>query len=141
MVSDTIQRDITIAAPVDKVWAALTEDKHIKEWFGDDAEVDLRPGGAIVFGWDAHGRFRGKVETVEPPHRFSYWWARPADTEPAPGNQTLVEFTLSEDGGGTRLRVVESGFTTLDRDQEQSHKDNTEGWRIELDELRTYVEA
>ncbi|RSM86497.1 activator of HSP90 ATPase [Kibdelosporangium aridum] len=141
MVSDTIQRDITIAAPIEKVWAALTEEKHVKEWFGDEAEVDLRPGGAIVFGWAAHGRFHGTVETVEPPRRFSYWWARPADTDPAPGNQTLVEFTLSEDGDGTRLRVIESGFTTLSGDQELAVKDNTEGWHLELDELRAYVEA
>ncbi|MFC0110762.1 SRPBCC family protein [Kibdelosporangium aridum] len=141
MVSDTIQRDITISASIDKVWAALTEEKHIKEWFGDEAEVDLRPGGAIVFGWAPHGRFHGKVAAVDPPHRFSYWWARPADTDPAPGNQTLVEFTLSEDGDGTRLRVIESGFTALSGDQELAVKENTEGWHRELDELRAYVEA
>jgi uncharacterized protein YndB with AHSA1/START domain len=141
MVADTIQRDITIAAPIEKVWSALTEDKHVKEWFGEEAEIDLRPGGAIVFGWTEFGRFRGKVEAVEPPHRFAYWWARPEDTDPAPGNQTLVEFILSEEDGGTRLQVVESGFTTLERDQELSAKQNTEGWLTELDELRAYVEA
>lgn len=140
MVSDTVQRDITIAAPIERVWAALTEDKHIKEWFGQEAEVDLRPGGAITHAWTEHGRVRGTVETVEAPHRFAYWWARD-DNDPAPGNRTLVEFTLAEQDGGTLLRVVESGFATLDGDQELAVKDNTHGWQQELDELRAYVEA
>lgn len=141
MVSDTIQRDISIAAPIERVWAALTEEKHVKEWFGDSAaEIDLRPGGAILFGWTEHGNHLGRVEVVEPPHRFSYRWARPAGTEPEPGNSTLVEFTLSEQGGGTLLRVVESGFTTLNEDQAKAVAENTQGWHAELDELREYVE-
>ncbi|ALG11360.1 SRPBCC family protein [Kibdelosporangium phytohabitans] len=141
MVTDTVRRDVAIAAPIERVWAALTEDKHVQEWFGEEAEIDLRPGGAIVFGWTAYGRNHGVVEAVEPPHRFSYWWARPSDTDPAPGNRTLVEFTLSEQDGGTLLRVVESGFSTLTEGKEQAVQDNTQGWQQELDELRAYLEA
>jgi uncharacterized protein YndB with AHSA1/START domain len=125
MVNDSIEREISIAAPVERVWAALTEEKHVKEWFGDDgAEIDLRPGGAIVFGWTDHGRYRGTVETVEPPHRFAYRWAREFDVAPAPGNSTLVSFTLTPQGTDTVAQ----------------HQGNTEGWQAELDELREYVE-
>jgi uncharacterized protein YndB with AHSA1/START domain len=144
MVTDIIERELTIAAPIDRVWAALTDEKHVKEWFGDDtAEIDLRPGGAIVFGWSAHGRYMGQVEKVEPPRLFSYRWARSHDVEPAAGNSTLVEFTLAADGSGTLLRIVESGFTGLDASPEEQAghvKGNTEGWQAELDELRAYVE-
>ena len=56
---------------------------------------------------------------------------------------TLVEFTLAPEGGGTRLRVVESGFASLATSDEQrakNHEGNTRGWQHETDELREYAE-
>ena len=47
MVPDQIERETVIAAPVERVWALLTEAEHLGRWFGDaGAEIDLRPGGA-----------------------------------------------------------------------------------------------
>src|SRR5712691_7839207 len=67
MASDRIEREIIINAPQDRVWAALTEADHVAQWFGDSAEVDLRPGGKMVFGWKEHGNHHALVERVEPP--------------------------------------------------------------------------
>ena len=53
-----------------------------------------------------------------------------------------MEFTLEPDGDGTRLRVVESGFSSLATSEDQrtkNHASNTGGWRDELDELRRYA--
>jgi uncharacterized protein YndB with AHSA1/START domain len=113
MTTDRIEREIVINAPQDRVWAALTEAEHVAGWFGDAAEVDLRPGGKMVFGWKEFGDHHARVERVEPPGFFSYRWARPTSVEPAEGNSTLVEFTLVPEGAGTRLRVVETGFASL----------------------------
>jgi uncharacterized protein YndB with AHSA1/START domain len=143
MTEDRIEREITVAAPVSRVWAVLTEAPHIAGWFGDTAEIDLRVGGTMVLGWKEHGTVLATVERVEPPHAFAYRWSSTVDTEPAPGNSTLVEFTLTADGDGTRLRVVESGFAALDipvEEQRKRHAENTDGWRMELDELREYAE-
>jgi uncharacterized protein YndB with AHSA1/START domain len=146
MVHDRIERDTFIAAPVERVWRLITEAEHLGRWFGDaGAEIDLRPGGAMVIRW-ADQSSRGRVVAVEPHTRFSYRWAPfkdPAGDEPAEGNSTLVEFTLQPEGDGTRLRVVESGFASLDTADEQrakNHEGNTEGWRLEIDELREYAE-
>lgn len=146
MASDQIERETVIAAPVERVWALLTEAEHIGQWFGDaGAEIDLRPGGAMVVRWAEHGTVQGQVMAVEPHRRFSYRWAPyrdPAGAEPVDGNSTLVEFTLDADGDGTRLRVVESGFATLDCSEEQqaaNREGNTEGWRIELGHLREHA--
>lgn len=143
MVPERIEREIVVAAPVERVWAALTEADQLRQWFGDAAEVDLRPGGAMVNHWEGHGNVLGVVEKVEPPHFFSYRWARPIGAEPRDGNTTLVEFTLTPERDGTRLRVVESGFRELDapeRDRATYAGENTEGWKMELDELRVYLE-
>jgi uncharacterized protein YndB with AHSA1/START domain len=144
MAADRIEREITINAPPERVWAVLTEADHVAQWFGDVAEVDLRPGGKLVFGWTKHwGNHHAFVERVEPPGFFSYRWARPAGELPVAGNSTLVEFTLTPEGTGTRLRVVETGFADLDATAEQQDtaaKENTEGWIAELGELQAYAE-
>lgn len=82
------------------------------------------------------------MEKVEPPGFFSYRWARAAGTEPAAGNSTLVEFTLSPAGDSTRLRVVETGFASLDQSEQEKDnavRENTEGWISELGELQDYA--
>ena len=53
---DQIERETTIEAPVERVWALLTEPEHVGRWFGDaGAEIDLRPGGEMVMRWAEHG--------------------------------------------------------------------------------------
>ena len=143
---DQIERETTIEAPVERVWALLTESEHVGRWFGDaGAEIDLRPGGEMVMRWAEHGATRGRVEVVEPHRRFAYRWAPyqdPGGEEPVEGNSTLVEFTLSAEGDATRLRVVESGFATLACSDEQRAKNlasNTEGWGLELGDLADYA--
>jgi uncharacterized protein YndB with AHSA1/START domain len=143
MATDRIEREIIINAPQDRVWAVLTDADHVAHWFGDSAEVDLRPGGKMIFGWKEHGNHHARVERVEPPGFFSYRWARPVSTEPTPGNSTLVEFTLIPQGPATRLRVVETGFSSLDASEEEQAtavEQNTEGWISELGELQEYAE-
>ena len=146
MVPEQIERETVIAAPVERVWALLTEAEHLGRWFGDaGAELDLRPGGALSLNWERYGTVRGRVVDVEAPRRFSYRWSvlREAfDSEPVEGNSTLVEFTLEAEGDGTRLRVVESGFDTLFADpakQGERAEDNRKGWASELAELADYA--
>jgi uncharacterized protein YndB with AHSA1/START domain len=147
VVADSIEREIVIDAPVDRVWHLLTEAEHLGRWFGDaGAEIDLRPGGTLVLRWTEHGTVHGRVERIEPQRLLSYRWApykSPGGLEPDDGNSTLVEFTLSAEGDGTRVRVVESGFTTLDcSEDEQAAKveGNGKGWEIEMDDLRQHAE-
>ena len=141
-----IERETVIAAPVERVWEVLTEAKHVGRWFSDaGAEIDLRPGGAIVLRWAEMGVGRARVVDVDPPRRFTYRWAAIREhwgEEPDDRNSTLVEFTLTPEGDGTRLRVVESGFASLATSEEQrarNHASNTGGWRQELDELREHA--
>jgi uncharacterized protein YndB with AHSA1/START domain len=44
MSADWIEREVLIEASRERVWAALTEAPLVAEWFGDSAEIDLRPG-------------------------------------------------------------------------------------------------
>jgi uncharacterized protein YndB with AHSA1/START domain len=139
VVPDRVERDILIDAPLDVVWAVITEPEHVAGWFSDSAAIDLRPGGEMTLTWEAHSE-HWRVETVDPPSFVSFRWFRGA--EPREDNSTLVEFFLTRDGEGTRLRVVESGFRQLEGSEEEKAKDadgHRSGWELELGELREYV--
>jgi uncharacterized protein YndB with AHSA1/START domain len=140
--ADTISREIDIDAPPDVVWTILTEARHLAGWFSDEAEIDLRPGGAMLLTWHGHGTYRGRVETVEPPHTFAFRWVLREGLDPEPGSSTLVVMTLTAEGAGTRLRVVESGFSDLawpEHERARYAGENAKGWIVELDELRAYA--
>ena len=145
-VPDQIEREVVIEAPIERVWALITEPEHVGAWFADaGAEIELRPGGAMALSWEEHGTYRGRVDRVEPPRLFAYRGATDPgteDTELVEGNSTLVEFTLVEEGDATRLRVVESGFSRLaisEQEQGKRHEDNVEGWKIKVGDLAEYA--
>jgi uncharacterized protein YndB with AHSA1/START domain len=142
-VEDSIVRETVVAAPVERVWEVLTRAEYVGRWFGaDKAEIDLQPGGSFVMEWAEHGTGYARVHRVEEPVTFSFHWALEPGVEPAPGEQTLVEFTLTPEGDGTRLRVVESGFSTLDRPAEKQawHRErNVDGWRQVLEAVAGHL--
>jgi uncharacterized protein YndB with AHSA1/START domain len=79
------------------------------------------------------------MEKVDPPKYLAYRWnsAFPGE-ELREDNSTLVEFTLTPEAGGTRLRVVESGFAALPTSEENRRnviKDHTAGWEYCLPAL------
>jgi uncharacterized protein YndB with AHSA1/START domain len=147
MSEDRIEREITIEAPVERVWAVLTEPEHVGIWFGPGTAtpVDLRPGGIQILDHGEYGTFPTRIEKVDPPYFLSYRWASAyPGVEATEDNATLVEFTLTPDGERTRLRLVESGFASLqiptDRQPFASRESHSQGWPEVLDKLRQHAE-
>ncbi len=138
---DRIERTVELAHPPARVWAALTTAEGLGAWFGNEAGIDLRPGGSAWMRWDSGHAAEMRVERVEEPAVFGFTWrifGLPGDDP----RRTYVEFTLEPAGAGTRLTVVESGFAQLSGDVYRTAYDgNTDGWRKELDELADYLDA
>jgi uncharacterized protein YndB with AHSA1/START domain len=140
----TIEQEILIDAPVDVVWRAVTEPEQVSVWFSDEVDLETKPGyeGALTFTDHAtkHSHIAHiTVQSVEPERFWSYRWEHEAGTTAADGNSLLVEFTLTPEGEGTRLRVVESGLESIGWPQERrdTHaQEHTEGWAIHLGRLR-----
>lgn len=133
---DRIEKEIVVEAPVERVWQVITDPAYVTQWFGDRAEIDLRPGGRAMFGWTEYGNGAAVVERVEPPREFAFRWAREHDIPFEEATNTLVEFSLSPVDGGTLLRLVESGFA------DETHlKENTGGWDAELADLARFLES
>ena len=114
MTDNRIEREILIAARPERVWALVAEPGF---WATDDDAVRgtvATQGENFVARHSEHGDFPMRVEKIDPPHYLAYRWvsAFPGE-ELREDNSTLVEFTLTPESDGTRLRVVESGFAGL----------------------------
>ncbi len=138
-----IEREILIAAAPEKVWPLVAEPGF---WATDDETVHgtlAEEGRTLVVTHSEHGDFPIRVEKVDPPNYLAYRWvsAFPGE-ELREDNSTLVEFTLTPEGDGTRLRVVESGFTELptsDANRRNVVEDHTAGWERCLPALAARV--
>src|ERR1700728_4080368 len=138
---DRIERTVEIAHPPAAVWAALTTADGLSAWFGEQAAIDLRPGGAASMKWGSGHTASMRVERVEEPTVFGFTWHIYGLPEDDP-RRTYVEFTLEPAPAGTRLTVVESGFAQLPEDAHSiAHGGNTKGWASELGELVDYLNA
>ncbi len=138
---DRIERTVEVAHQPAKVWAALTTAEGLGAWFGEEATIDLRPGGSARMRWSSGFKVEMRVERVEEPTVFGFTWQIYGLPEDDP-RRTYVEFTLEPTGAGTRLRVVESGFAQLPEDGYRAAYDgNTKGWASELGELADYLDA
>jgi uncharacterized protein YndB with AHSA1/START domain len=144
MSENRIERETLIAAPLERVWSLVAEPGF---WVADKASLPgtvAKEGESIVAKNAEYGDFPVRVEKVEPPTYLAYRWANAFPGEELrEDNSTLVEFTLTQEGDKTRLRVVESGFAALAGSEElrrQTMKDNTAGWPKELDALKTRAE-
>jgi uncharacterized protein YndB with AHSA1/START domain len=138
---DRIERVVKIPHPPGKVWAALTTAEGLAAWFGNEAAIDLRPGGSARMRWTEGYTTEMRVERVEEPTVFGFTWQIFGLAKDDP-RRTYVEFTLEPVGGGTRLTVVETGFAQLPPDAYRTAYDgNTKGWASELGELVSYLDA
>jgi uncharacterized protein YndB with AHSA1/START domain len=93
-----IRREIVLPAPREEVWEALTDAERLEDWFANDVDFDLRPGGGASFRWSNGEERTATVTEVEPERRLAFEW----------DDEGEVEFTLDDDGDGTRLTVTET---------------------------------
>jgi uncharacterized protein YndB with AHSA1/START domain len=149
--ADSVEREILIEASPEVVWGVITEPAQISRWFSDDADVEGRAGADGTLTWKPGGRGGEKesdlvvpirVVEAEPFRRFSFRWSHPEGARPDESNSALVEFSLVEEAGCTRLRVLESGIGAVTHDAEGKTRyleDHAQGWERHLGEMLDYV--
>jgi uncharacterized protein YndB with AHSA1/START domain len=149
--ADSVEREILIHAAPEVVWGVITQPEQISRWFSDAADVEGRAGADGTLTWRPRGRGGDKeidmivpirVVEAEPFRRFSFRWNHPEGTGPDESNSALVEFSLIEEDGATRLKVLESGIDAVTLDEQSRAKyleDHEHGWERHLGEMLDYV--
>ena len=128
--------ETTVAAPVEKVWAAYTTPADIKQWnaASDDwhttsATVDLRIGGAFSSRMEAKDGsmgfdFAGIYTKVEKNRLIEYSFG-----------DRLAQVTFDDAPQGVRVKV------TFDSESTHSIEQQRAGWQAILNNFTRYVEA
>lgn len=134
---DTIDKEVTIQAPVEAVWHLVSVPGW---WLVDCAEDDMQQlreadGPSVVLP-----SFR--IDTLDriEPHAASFRWTWTQDHDrPA----TKVSFQLDEVPGGTRVRVTESGLSVGGPAQllATHYSENDEGWQEQLELLQSHAQV
>ena len=84
------------------------------------------------------------MKAKEPERYFAFTW-HPYAIDPkqdySKETPTLVEFTLEPIAGGTRLRVVESGFDKIPAHRRaEAFRMNEGGWAAQMKNIAAYVD-
>jgi uncharacterized protein YndB with AHSA1/START domain len=146
--TDRIEKQIDINAPVSRVWQALTNHVEFGEWFRVKLDgpfvVGQESTGNITHPGYEHVRWHAMVRAIDPERLFSFSWhpyAIEKDVDYSDEPPTLVEFTLEPIACGTRLHVAESGFDRIPEGRRpEALRMNTGGWEAQVRNIKTHVE-
>jgi uncharacterized protein YndB with AHSA1/START domain len=126
----SVEKTIEIDAPVDAVWAAISDAKELMRWFPPQARSTPGLGGSIWMCWEGFYESDGRIDVWEPERHLRITGFP---------QQLATDYYLEGKGGTTVLRVVTSGFGP-----EESWDEMVEGvrcgWDFELRSLRHYLE-
>jgi uncharacterized protein YndB with AHSA1/START domain len=145
--TDRIEKEILLRAPRSRVWRALTDAEEFGTWFRVELAGRFAPGesirGKITYPGYEHLTWELTVERMDPERLFSFRW-HPYAVDPkidySVEPTTLVEFTLEDAPGGTRLTVVESGFDRLPAARrDEAFRMNEGGWAAQMQNIERHV--
>jgi uncharacterized protein YndB with AHSA1/START domain len=127
-----------IAAPIEKVWNAFVSKQTNETIFmGATFEVDLRPGGAMI--WSGPGKdgswtryVTGKVLSVEAPTRLEYRFGMGDGAA-----MSKVTIALAQETEAVKVVVTNDEWT----DDDPAYLQNADGWPRILSRLKTLLET
>ena len=103
-----LEKTIWIDAPIDVVFPYLIEEDKMIQWCGVGARLEPVPGGLYELDMGVAGVIVGRFVEVRAPDYLRYEIHPPEGIE---GSPSVVEMSLTEEGGGTRINVSHTGLT------------------------------
>jgi uncharacterized protein YndB with AHSA1/START domain len=130
----TFEHAVTVDAPRDEVFRALTDAEQLKRWWITDGISEPRAGGRYRYEWrmadPANDHVQeGTYEEVVDGERIAYPWSSPA-------GDSRVTVTLSGSNGGTRVSLAHERIAAEDQFERYE-----QGWQGFLANLKSVLES
>jgi len=147
--NDAVVTEIQIAAPPERVFKALTDERELVRWFTDAScpvrfwKMDARLGGqysyatergSVVINDIREFECHGEILEFDPPRLLVYTWY--GNWHENQALRTVVRWELTPHAAGTRVTVTHSGLAQA----EAARKDYSSGWSGVLEKLKQLVE-
>lgn len=136
----TARANISINAPVSKVWDALTKPEIIKQYFfGTDAKSDWKVGSPVTFMGEWEGKKyedKGTVTGNELNKLLSYsYWSSMSGKVDKPENYANVTYELAQRNNATDLTITQDNIA-----DEKTKEHSEQNWRSVLNDLKKLLE-
>lgn len=133
----TVERNIWIDAPRERVWQAVTDPDQIIQWFVPNlpgALMKRDEQGKVTIHLGEMGVDFVILEAVEP--------LRQVTSRSLPDRLITTTYTLEEERGGTRVTLTMAGFEALPEDARADRlEQSSAGWEKTLENLKAYVDG
>jgi uncharacterized protein YndB with AHSA1/START domain len=135
------EHEITIDAPIEAVWKAITDGEELTRWFVEKASVEPGVGGTIAISWGGAEMSKKRIDEWEPNRKlrvtlapFSMGAAKYDGTTPM-----VDEYTIERRDGKTVLRLVSSGIPDAP-EWDGFYNGTNSGWNSFFRTMRYYLE-
>ncbi|MDB5032116.1 SRPBCC family protein [Mucilaginibacter sp.] len=141
MANLSLKTPITVNAPANQVWKALTDPAIVKKYFfGTDVKSDWKKGGPIIWSgeWDGHTyEDHGTILEITPGTYVKYsYWSSMGGTEDKPENYQNVSYDLTEKDGVTTLVIGQENI------KDEAAKEHSEqNWQAIFGKMKEMVEG
>lgn len=138
----SVERSIWIAASRERVWDAITDPAQIEQWFspGTSWQLSALEEGGRLFAPDPETgapRYTQVIDRLARPEQLVL-----RTTPEPPETPQVVDHTLTEENGGTRLTITHSGYEFEPEDQRGDHMEqNGVGFGLMLLNVKAHVEG
>ena len=122
----SLERTVLVRATRPTVFRYFTDSVRFASWWGAGSRIDPKPGGEVRIVYPGNEVALGKVVEISEPERIAFTYGYENPSKPIPPGGSLVTVTLSEENGGTRVRLVHDVADAKTRDM------HVWGWRFQL---------
>lgn len=138
--TDVVRKEVTINAPISKVWKALTEKDLIDKWFMPPENFKAEVGNTFQMTGSKDGisyPHTCTITEIVPEQKLAYTWGMTAID-----GETLVTWELQKEGDGTKLTLTHSGWDKVKfNTPELSLNDYNNGWNHFTAKIKEYSET
>lgn len=136
----TLETRISIAAPIEKVWEALTSPEIVKQYFfGTDLVTSWQPGTPVFFRGEWEGTTyedKGIVQAFDPPNSLRYnYLSSWSDLPDLPENYANISYTLHRENDITVLTITQDGF-----EDEEKRNHSEQNWQSVMGGMKDLLE-
>lgn len=134
----SLKTQLTINAPLERVWAALTQPELVKQYFfGTDLVTTWQPQTPIYFRGEWEGKpyeDKGTVLSFVPLQSLEYnYFSSWSDVEDAPENYQIIRYKVKPLGAKTMLIIEQHNVDTIDKKVHSLQ--NWKGLMVEIKKL------
>lgn len=136
----TLKTHLAIAAPVEKVWAALTRPELVEQYFfGTKLVTDWQVGSPIFFRGEWEGKAyedKGTVLAFDAPKSLKYnYWSSWGELPDVPENYANITYAVHEEGGMTIVTVTQDN---IENEEKRAHSE--QNWQMVLGGMKDMLE-